>query len=203
VSLMLVGEQPGDAEDRAGRPFVGPSGRLLDAALEAAGIDRDDTYVTNAVKHFKWEAARESKRRIHKKPTMAEVRACAPWLDEEIRVVRPRVILCLGATAAKLLIGPTFSVMQHRGTPVMTAAGVLAFATVHPSAVLRAPSDTRREAEQAFIADVRAVGVALRGAPRAKSATPARSRATRARQNIPHQAHRAERKRGQRRGRVA
>jgi DNA polymerase len=155
---MIVGEQPGDAEDRAGRPFVGPSGRLLDRALDAAGIDRDDVYVTNAVKHFKWAKDARTKRRIHKTPNAAEVRACFPWLEHEIALVEPRVIVCLGATAGKALLGRTFSVTKNRGIPLGSTWAPAVFATVHPSAVLRAPSAQRALAERLFIADMRAVG---------------------------------------------
>ena len=157
ASLLVVGEQPGDAEDRAGRPFVGPAGRLLDRALDASGIDRDDVYVTNAVKHFKWAREARSKRRIHKTPNRAEVRACFPWLANEIAIVRPRVILCLGATAAKALLGPSFSVMKKRGQAIETEFAEVAFATVHPSAILRAPREERTRAERMFIADLRRV----------------------------------------------
>jgi DNA polymerase len=156
--LMVVGEQPGDAEDKAGRPFVGPSGKLLDRALDAAGIDRDDVYVTNAVKHFKWAKDARTTRRIHKTPNAGEVRACRPWLDAEIALVRPRVIVCLGATAAKSLLGRSFSVMKQRGTAVESDLAAAVFATVHPSAVLRAPNDQRVIAERLFIADLRKVG---------------------------------------------
>jgi uracil-DNA glycosylase len=157
ASLLVVGEQPGDAEDRAGRPFVGPSGKLFDRALEAAGIDRDDVYVTNAVKHFKWAREAKSTRRLHKTPSRGEVRACFPWLANEIALVQPRIILCLGATAAKALHGPTFSVTKKRGVPVKSEWAESIIATVHPSAVLRAPSDERVRAERMFIADLRKV----------------------------------------------
>lgn len=156
--VMVVGEQPGDAEDKAGRPFVGPSGRLLDHAFDAAGIDRDDVYVTNAVKHFKWAKDARSKRRLHRTPSAGEVRACFPWLEAEIALVKPRVIVCLGATAAKALLGRTFSVMKKRGIAIESEWASAVFATVHPSAVLRAPSDQRARAEQMFIADMRKVG---------------------------------------------
>ena len=155
--VMVVGEQPGDAEDKAGRPFVGPSGRLLDHAFDAAGIDRDDVYVTNAVKHFKWAKDARTKRRIHKTPNAGEVRACFPWLEHEIALVEPRVIVCLGATAAKALLGRGFSVTKHRGVALESAWAPAVFATVHPSAVLRAPSDQRALAEKMFISDMRAV----------------------------------------------
>ncbi|HET7585549.1 MAG TPA: UdgX family uracil-DNA binding protein [Gemmatimonadaceae bacterium] len=153
--LMLVGEQPGDEEDLEGRPFVGPSGRLLDAALEAAGIDRDTAYVTNVVKHFKWERGEKGKRRIHKKPNDAEIRACRPWLAAEIAVVKPRVIVCLGATAAQALLGKQFRVTRQRGVPVESDLAPVVMATVHPSSVLRTPPEQRRAAEHAFMADIR------------------------------------------------
>jgi uracil-DNA glycosylase family protein len=156
--VIFVGEQPGDAEDKAGRPFVGPSGRLLDRALDAAGIPREDVYVTNAVKHFKWAKDARSKRRIHKSPNAGELRACAPWLATEIALLQPRVIVCLGATAAKALLGRTFSVMKKRGVAISSEHAEAVFATVHPSAVLRAPSDQRTLAERLFIADIRKVG---------------------------------------------
>jgi uracil-DNA glycosylase family protein len=156
--VMFIGETPGDAEDRAGKPFVGPSGKLLDRALEAAGIAREDTYVTNAVKHFKWAKDARSKRRIHKTPSASEVRACAPWLAAEIALLEPRVIVCLGATAAKALLGRTFSVMKKRGIVVASEHAEAVFATVHPSAVLRAPRDQRAIAERLFTADIRKVG---------------------------------------------
>ena len=156
--VMVVGEQPGDAEDKAGRPFVGPSGRLLDHAFDAAGIDRDDVYVTNAVKHFKWARESRTKRRIHKTPSAGEVRACLPWLEHEIALVQPRVIVCLGATAAKALLGRSFSVMKNRGIRLESTWAPAVFATVHPSAVLRAPREQRALAEKLFVSDMRAVG---------------------------------------------
>jgi uracil-DNA glycosylase family protein len=156
--VIVVGEQPGDAEDREGRPFVGPAGRLLDSALDAAGIDRDDVYVTNAVKHFKWEKRDGTKRRIHKKPGDREIRACYPWFDAEMSLLRPDVIVCLGATAAQALLGKDFRVTQQRGRAIQTDRGATVFATVHPSAVLRAPPDAREEAERDFFADLRKVG---------------------------------------------
>src|ERR687895_1039998 len=135
ADVMLVGEQPGDQEDRAGHPFVGPAGKLLDAALLQAGIDRSRVYVTNSVKHFKFVQI-ERGRRLHKKPSAGEVRACNPWLQEEIRVVNPRVIVALGATAAQALLGKQFRVTQNRGEPIRTDFPVAVIATVHPSAVL-------------------------------------------------------------------
>ena len=155
ASLMIVGEQPGDAEDRAGKPFVGPAGRLLDRALDSAGLDRDDVYVTNAVKHFKWARNARSTRRLHKTPTRAEVSACMPWLEHEIALVQPRVILALGATAAKALLGASFSVMKKRGVPLESEWAEFVVATVHPASVLRAPPEERGRAERMFAADVR------------------------------------------------
>ncbi|HVX38700.1 MAG TPA: UdgX family uracil-DNA binding protein [Gemmatimonadaceae bacterium] len=156
--VIVVGEQPGDQEDKQGRPFVGPSGKLLDRAFDAAGIDRDDVYVTNAVKHFKWAKDAKTKRRIHKTPNAGEIRACFPWLREEIALIQPEVIVCLGATAAKALLGRDFSVMKQRGVAVRSEWAPAVFATVHPSAVLRAPKDQRVIAERLFIADMRKVG---------------------------------------------
>ena len=157
ATVMFVGEQPGDQEDRAGHPFVGPSGRLLDGALERAGLDRREAYVTNAVKHFKWVPDPNGKRRIHKTPSTSEVRACHPWLDEEIAVVQPRVIVALGATAAKAVFGPQTRVTTQRGRTLRTPLAEAGFATVHPSAVLRAPGDLRAEAEKAFVDDLKKV----------------------------------------------
>ena len=157
ATVMLVGEQPGDQEDREGRPFVGPSGRLLDAALEEAGIDRGDVYVTNAVKHFKWERGEKSARRIHKKPNSAEIAACYPWLEVEIKLVEPSVIVALGATAAQALLGKAFRVTKERGRPIPSSFGPTVVATVHPSSVLRAPdAESRAGAERAFVADLKA-----------------------------------------------
>jgi uracil-DNA glycosylase family protein len=151
--LMLVGEQPGDAEDLRGEPFVGPAGRLLDDALERAGIDRRLAYVTNVVKHFKWEP--RGKRRLHTKPNQVEIGACRPWIDAEIAALRPRVIVCLGATAAQALIGRQFRVTKSRGQPVPSALAPHVVATVHPSSILRAPDDDTREAEmRAFVDDL-------------------------------------------------
>ena len=157
ATLMFVGEQPGDQEDRAGHPFVGPSGRLLDSALERAGLDRADSYVTNAVKHFKWVPDGTGKRRIHKTPSSSEVRACHPWLDEEIAVVKPRVIVALGATAAKALFGPAIRVTAQHGKVIRTQLAEAGFATVHPSSILRAPSDARADAEKQFVDDLKKV----------------------------------------------
>lgn len=154
--LMLVGEQPGDKEDLAGLPFVGPAGSLLDRALETAGIARDEAYVTNVVKHFKWQA--KGKRRIHKKPNASEIRACKPWLEAEIDVVAPEVVMALGATAAQALLGRTFKVTQHRGRFVEWEYEPLITATVHPSSILRLRDrDERRAEEERFVADLEMV----------------------------------------------
>lgn len=156
AELMLVGEQPGDAEDLAGHPFVGPAGRLLDTALEEVGIDRSQVYVTNVVKHFKWEP--RGKRRIHAKPNAAEIGACRLWLEVEIALVKPRVLVCLGATAAQALLGKSFKVSQQRGTVVPSPLAPIVSATVHPSSILRAPDDeTRREEMRRFVKDLRTI----------------------------------------------
>ena len=156
AQLMLVGEQPGDREDLVGRPFVGPAGRILDQGLEEAAIDRSTVYVTNAVKHFKWEA--RGKRRLHKRPDAAEIAACRPWLDKEIELVQPRVVVCLGATAAQSLLGRSFKVTKQRGELFPQPAGHVITATVHPSSILRAPDAASRESEMAaFIEDLRLV----------------------------------------------
>src|SRR3954465_1255213 len=158
AKVMFVGEQPGDREDLAGKPFVGPAGKLLDRALEEAGIDRGDVYVTNAVKHFKWEP--RGKRRIHKKPNAIEIHACRPWLDAELEAVKPEAIVCLGATAAQALLGRDFRLTKHRGEAVPSPLAALVTATVHPSAPLRAPDDESRRREiAAFIADIKAIAV--------------------------------------------
>jgi uracil-DNA glycosylase family protein len=150
--VMLVGEQPGDQEDRHGRPFVGPSGRLLDQALEAAGLDRADLYVTNAVKHFKWEPVR--KLRLHKKPNASEIGACRPWLDLELALVRPRVVVALGATAAQALMGAAFRVTRSRGRRFTVPWASAFMATVHPSSVLRAPAGERERQQREFFRDI-------------------------------------------------
>jgi uracil-DNA glycosylase len=153
---MLIGEQPGDVEDTTGRPFVGPAGRLLDKALVQAGIDRDRVYVTNVVKHFKWEP--RGKRRIHQKPNTAEIRACRPWLDLELALVAPKIVVCLGATAAQALLGSAFRVSRERGQLLSVSFAPYAMATVHPSALLRIPDETmRREETQRFIEDLRSI----------------------------------------------
>jgi DNA polymerase len=161
AELMLVGEQPGDAEDRAGHPFVGPAGKLLDRALEEAGIDRRLVYVTNVVKHFKWEP--RGKRRIHAKPNAGEIAACRPWLETEIALVKPRVLVCLGATAAQALLGRSFRVSTQRGELVPSPLAPAAAATVHPSSILRAPDDAaRREEMRRFVEDLKKIATALR-----------------------------------------
>jgi uracil-DNA glycosylase family protein len=151
--LMLVGEQPGDREDIEGKPFVGPAGRVLDAALERASIPRANVYVTNVVKHFRW--VRRGKRRLHEKPNSQQVRACRPWLEAEVKVVRPRLIVLLGATAAQAVLGPSFRVTQQRGMVLATPLGPPGLATVHPSSILRALDDaSRKEAMDAFVIDL-------------------------------------------------
>ena len=154
--IMVVGEQPGDVEDREGHPFVGPAGRILDQGLAEAGIARRMIYVTNAVKHFKWEP--RGKRRIHAKPNATEIGACRPWLEVEITLVKPRVLVCLGATAAQALLGRSFKVSQQRGTLVPSPLAPVVSATVHPSSILRAPDDeTRREEMRRFVKDLRTI----------------------------------------------
>jgi uracil-DNA glycosylase len=162
AEVMMVGEQPGDAEDVAGHPFVGPAGRLLDRALEEAGIDRTLVYVTNVVKHFKWEP--RGKRRIHAKPNAAEISACRPWLETEIALVKPRVLVCLGATAAQALLGKSFKVSRQRGEFVPSTLAPVVTATVHPSSILRAADEEARRQEMAsFVADLRKVAAELAG----------------------------------------
>ena len=159
--VMLVGEQPGDQEDIQGRPFVGPAGKILDKALQEAGINREEVYVTNAVKHFKWEP--RGKRRIHKKPNSMEITACRPWIDAEIEVLQPDVIVCLGATAAQALLGRDFKVSTQRGVWVPSPLAPFVMATVHPSSLLRAPDEeTRRGETKRFIEDLGLVHEALR-----------------------------------------
>jgi uracil-DNA glycosylase family protein len=156
AKIMFVGEQPGNQEDLEGKPFVGPAGGLLDKALVEAGIDRKKVYVTNAVKHFKWEP--RGKRRIHKKPNAVEIAACRPWLDAEIAALRPKVVVCLGATAAQALLGRDFRVTQHRGEFINSPLAPFVMATVHPSSILRAPDDdTRHEGMERFVSDLRKV----------------------------------------------
>lgn len=159
-TVMFVGEQPGNQEDLSGRPFVGPAGALLDRALEEAGIDRTKVYVTNVVKHFKWEP--RGKRRIHKKPNAAEIAACRPWLQAEIGVIKPRAIICLGSTAAQAVIGPKFRVSTQRATFVRSDLAPFVTATVHPSSILRAPSDEQRHLEmKRFTDDLKKIRKAL------------------------------------------
>jgi len=158
--VMFVGEQPGNEEDLSGHPFVGPAGKLLDRALADAGVDRSTVYLTNVVKHFKWEP--RGKRRIHKKPRASEIAACRPWLDIEIALVKPRAIVCLGATAAQALLGRQFKVTAHRGEFVLSPLAPLVLATVHPSSILRAPDEEARHREmKRFTDDLRAVARAL------------------------------------------
>jgi DNA polymerase len=159
---VFVGEQPGDSEDRTGRPFVGPAGKLLDKALEAAGIDRDLVYVTNVVKHFKWTA--RGKRRLHEKPNAREIAACRPWLDAEIALLQPRIVVCLGATAAQALLGKSFKVTQMRGEILAADFAPAVMATVHPSSLLRAPDEETRHREMArFVQDLARVAPLVAG----------------------------------------
>jgi len=159
ATALFVGEQPGDQEDRAGKPFVGPAGRLFDEALEAAAIDRASVYVTNAVKHFKWTA--RGKRRIHQKPNASEVAACRPWLEAELQVVQPRVLVLLGATAAQSLLGRQFRVTQHRGELLESELAEAVTATVHPSSILRGEPAEREANFAAFVADLKVVAKLL------------------------------------------
>jgi uracil-DNA glycosylase len=161
AKVMFVGEQPGDREDREGKPFVGPAGRVLDNALEEAGIDRGDAYVTNVVKHFKWIP--KGKRRIHQRPNSEEITACRPWLEAELQVVKPKVMVCLGATAARALLGSDFRVTQDRGKLVETDLAPIATGTVHPSSILRIDDeDERRVARDELAEDLREVAKRLR-----------------------------------------
>lgn len=158
---MFIGEVPGDREDREGKPFVGPAGNLLDKALAEAGIDRGVVYVTNAVKHFNWEE--RGKRRIHKKPRASEIAACRPWLEAEIERLRPEVIVCLGATAAQAILGKEFRVTKHRGEFVESALAPHVTATIHPSAILRAPDEAARHEEmKRFVEDLKAIAKVIR-----------------------------------------
>jgi uracil-DNA glycosylase len=163
ADVMLVGEQPGDREDLEGRPFVGPAGRLLDEALLEAGIDRDDAYVTNVVKHFKFEP--RGKRRIHQKPNWNEIGACRPWLGAELAVVSPTALVCLGATAAQTLLGRQFRVTRERGRMLESELAPLVLATVHPSSILRAPAEERDRERALFVADLGVVANAMRARP--------------------------------------
>ncbi len=156
ASIMLIGEQPGHEEDLAGRPFVGPAGRLLDKALVQAGLDRRHVYITNIVKHFKWKEKEGGKRRIHEKPGRGEIEACRPWFDKELWLVQPEVLVCLGATAAAAILGPAVRVGTARGRALSSPQGIRTFVTVHPSAILRIPEDAERAAEMGrFVADLR------------------------------------------------
>jgi uracil-DNA glycosylase family protein len=157
AEVMFVGEQPGDQEDQLGKPFVGPAGKVLDQALEEAGIDRSLAYVTNVVKHFKWQA--RGKRRIHQKPNWREISACRPWLDAELEIVKPRVLVCLGATAAQALLGRDFRVTKRRGEPVESELAPVVIATVHPSSILRA--DDRDAEMAAFVSDLKTIASQL------------------------------------------
>jgi len=160
AEVLFVGEQPGNEEDLSGKPFVGPAGRLLDDALTEAGIDRRQIYVTNVVKHFKWEP--RGKRRIHKKPNAGEIAACRPWLEAEIDLIKPKVIVCLGATAAQALLGPKFRVSKKRGQFIESTLAPYVLATVHPSSILRAPDDETRHVEKRrFIDDLKKVAHVL------------------------------------------
>jgi uracil-DNA glycosylase len=163
--IMFIGEQPGDQEDRAGHPFVGPAGKLLNEALEKAGIEHSKVYLTNVVKHFKWVAAARGKNRIHKKPRYSEIHACRPWFDAELRVVKPRILVCLGSTAAQSLLGRTFSVTRQRGQLIDSPLAPFVLATVHPSSILRAPDSNARQLQmQAFINDLKIVSKLARKA---------------------------------------
>ena len=161
--VVLVGEQPGDQEDKTGHPFVGPAGRLLDEVLAEAGIDRSEVYVTNVVKHFKWAAAQRGKRRIHKKPNGVEIAACRPWLDAEIAAIKPHAIVCLGATAAQALIGRQFHVTESHGKFVDSPLAPYVMATLHPSAVLRAPDERKTAIEAALTTDLRFAAAMVAG----------------------------------------
>jgi uracil-DNA glycosylase len=161
AEVMMVGEQPGDREDVEGRPFVGPAGKVLDTALERAGIDRDQVYVTNVVKHFKWRP--RGKRRIHQKPNLEEISACRPWLEGELATVQPRVLVCLGATAAQALLGRQFRVSRQRGEWVDSPLAKRVTATVHPSSVLRTDKEEREAAMEALVEDLGKVAKELRG----------------------------------------
>jgi uracil-DNA glycosylase len=158
--IMIVGEQPGDQEDRVGRPFVGPAGQLLDQALAEAGIDRARVYVTNVVKHFKWSASERGKRRIHKKPRQSEIQACYPWLESELRAVKPKILVCMGATAAQMLLGKDVSVTRIHGQTVESPHAPFAIATMHPSSILRAAdAASRQQRMNEFINDLKRVAL--------------------------------------------
>lgn len=169
--IMMVGEQPGDQEDRVGRPFVGPAGRVLDLALSKAGIESSEVYVTNVVKHFKWSPADRGKLRIHKKPGYSEIHACRPWLDAELEIVQPQILVCLGATAAQSLLGRDFRVSQQRGQLVESTLAPYVIATVHPSSILRAQDEDSRHLQmEAFIRDLKKVAQLLQTSIKEKRA---------------------------------
>jgi DNA polymerase len=177
AAIMLVGEQPGDKEDLSGRPFVGPAGKILDEALRLAGIDRNEVYVTNVVKHFKWSPDERGKRRIHKKPRSSEIQACRPWLDAEIRLVKPRILVCLGATAAQALLGNEFSVTRERGRWIGSSLAPRVMGTVHPSSILRArDSESRNTQMQAFVRDFDTVAREFKLKPASRAENGARRR---------------------------
>jgi uracil-DNA glycosylase len=168
AKVVFVGEQPGDREDLAGHPFVGPAGKLLDRALVEAGIGRDEAYITNVVKHFNWSPDQRGKKRIHKKPRTWEINACRPWLDAELAAIQPEVLVCLGATAAQALLGTDFSVMRHRGEFVNSSLAPHVMATVHPSSILRAiDDDSRHRQMQAFIQDLKKIAPVIHKARKA------------------------------------
>ena len=172
ASIVFVGEQPGNDEDMKGHPFVGPAGRLLDRALANAGIERSDVYVTNAVKHFKFEE--RGKRRLHKKPRASEIEACHPWLQAELEVIKPKIVVCLGATAAQSMLGPTFRLTRERGNFFPHPSAPRVTATVHPSAILRAPDSARRQAQyQEFVSDLKRIRDELRVRPEMQAIRPA------------------------------
>ena len=169
--VMFVGEQPGDYEDRKGHPFIGPAGRLLDEVLIEVGIDRTEVYVTNVVKHFKWEAAQRGKRRIHKKPRHSEIEACRPWLDAELKAVQPKVLVCLGASAAQGLLGTSFRVTRERGKLIPSDLAPYVMATTHPSSILRAPDSHERARQRAeFVRDLKKIADLLKSNPAFRAA---------------------------------
>jgi DNA polymerase len=168
---MFVGEQPGDYEDREGHPFIGPAGRLLDEVLVEVGIDRSEVYVTNVVKHFKWDAAQRGKRRIHKKPRHSEIEACRPWLDAELKAVQPKVLVCLGASAAQGLLGTSFRVTRERGKLIPSNLASYVMATTHPSSILRAPDSNERARQRAeFVHDLKKIADLLKSNPALRAA---------------------------------
>jgi DNA polymerase len=168
ATIMIVGEQPGDQEDQIGRPFVGPAGKLLDEALAQVGIDRATVYVTNVVKHFKWSASERGKRRIHKKPRQSEIEACSPWLEAELQAVKPRILVCMGATAEQTLLGKHFSVTRNHGQAVESPHAAFSIATMHPSSILRATDAASRQRQMdEFVNDLREVAVLAARTPAA------------------------------------